>query len=331
MTPPGRLRSRQGVDRGALLKMRWQRRGVTRPAMTDLPTRAVRARIDALLGAATVGFRPVEGGYSPVARWRVSTASRDRAFVKMAHTAYTRRALRAEHAALRTLDVDFAPRLIGFEDDDLHPLLVLEDLGDARWPPPWDPALVEEVRDTLARMHAMPTALPPFSVVHAGEERGWQSVADAPDAFLALGLVSPRWLDAALPALLDADARADLAGDVLTHFDVRSDNLCRADRGVVLIDWNLACRGNPDLDLGFWLPSLEMEGGPPPEASLARHPEVAAWVSGFFAARAGLPIVPEAPRVREVQRAQLRTALPWAVRALGLPDPDGDGDRTRRG
>jgi hypothetical protein len=50
-------------------------------------------------------------------------------------------------------------------------------------------------------------------------------------------------------------------------------------------------------------------------------PEVAAWVAGFFAARAGLPVIPDAPRVRVVQRQQLETALPWAARALGLPPP----------
>jgi hypothetical protein len=44
-------------------------------------------------------------------------------------------------------------------------------------------------------------------------------------------------------------------------------------------------------------------------------------MSGFFAARAGLPPIPTAPHVREVQLAQLRTALPWAARALGLPPP----------
>jgi hypothetical protein len=77
------------------------------------------------------------------------------------------------------------------------------------------------------------------------------------------------------------------------------------------------------IDLAFWLPSLHAEGGPPPEASLPDAPEWAAMVSGFFAARAGLPLIPSAPQVREVQLFQLRTALPWAVRALGLPPLDG--------
>ena len=50
---------------------------------------------------------------------------------------------------------------------------------------------------------------------------------------------------------------------------------------------------------------------------------VVALVAGFFASRAGLPIIPEAPRLREVQRVQLEAALPWAAWALGLSAPDG--------
>ena len=107
------------------------------------------------------------------------------------------------------------------------------------------------------------------------------------------------------------------------HLDVRSDNLCFVPRGAVLVDWNCACLANGDLDIGFWLPSLQAEGGPAPEAVVGRRPELAALVSGYFAWRAGLPDIPEAPRVRLVQKQQLGPALAWAVRALGLPDPLG--------
>lgn len=76
------------------------------------------------------------------------------------------------------------------------------------------------------------------------------------------------------------------------------------------------------MDIAAWPPSLEAEGGPPPERILPGEPEAAALVSGFFAARAGLPAPTTAPRVRTVQLAQLRTALPWATRELDLPPPD---------
>ena len=118
-----------------------------------------------------------------------------------------------------------------------------------------------------------------------------------------------------------------MAGDHLCHFDLRSDNLClgnspageNAPGHALLIDWNGASLSNPSLDLGCWLPSLAREGGPLPEVLLPDAPEVAAWVSGFFAARAGLPVIPNAPRVRWIQQEQLHAALPWVVRALELP------------
>jgi hypothetical protein len=48
---------------------------------------------------------------------------------------------------------------------------------------------------------------------------------------------------------------------------------------------------------------------------------LAAVVAGFFAARAGMPDIPKAPRVRGVQLAQLAVALPWAARSCGFAAP----------
>jgi aminoglycoside phosphotransferase (APT) family kinase protein len=126
-----------------------------------------------------------------------------------------------------------------------------------------------------------------------------------------------------LPSLLAASQECVLAGDCFLHFDVRSDNVCFEGDRTVLVDWNWAVIGNPVIDVAAWLPSLEAEGGPPPEEILPDAPEAASLVAGFFAARAGLPPPATAPRVREVQLAQLRSALPWAARALALVPPDG--------
>jgi aminoglycoside phosphotransferase (APT) family kinase protein len=129
-----------------------------------------------------------------------------------------------------------------------------------------------------------------------------------------------------MPVLARASSRAPVDGTALQHLDVRSDNLCfREDGSVVLIDWNLACTAAPHVDLVTWLPSLEAEGGPAPEAVVGDgggFAGEAALVAGFFAARAGLPVIPHAPLVRQVQLAQLRSALPWAARANGLPPPE---------
>jgi hypothetical protein len=83
----------------------------------------------------------------------------------------------------------------------------------------------------------------------------------------------------------------------------------------------LRVRGQPRVRRRLLAPSLHAEGGPPPEAILPRAPEVAAVLAGYFAARAGLPPPRPGSRVRDVQRQQLSTALPWACRALGLAVP----------
>jgi aminoglycoside phosphotransferase (APT) family kinase protein len=149
-------------------------------------------------------------------------------------------------------------------------------------------------------------------------------VARDPASLLSLHLCSHRWLDEALPTLLQAADPRLLDGDALCHLDVRSDNLCFRDDGqAVLVDWNFAAVGNAEFDVAFWLPSLRAEGGPAPqEVAGGIDPGVVALVAGFFASRAGLPVIPAAPRVRHVQRVQLEVALPWAAAVLGLPALD---------
>ena len=102
---------------------------------------------------------------------------------------------------------------------------------------------------------------------------------------------------------------------------MRSDNLCLVGRRAILVDWNLACRGNGRFDVAFWLPSLQLEGGPAPWEILPGAGGLAAAVAGFFSARAGLPPPAGAPTVREFQRAQAAVALSWAARELGLAIP----------
>jgi aminoglycoside phosphotransferase (APT) family kinase protein len=131
-------------------------------------------------------------------------------------------------------------------------------------------------------------------------------------------MCSRDWPDASLPVLREAAETAPVPGDALLHLDIRSDNMCLTDRGAVLVDWNQACIGNPELDLAAWLPSLRLEGGPEPEDILPGGAGFAAVLAGFFGSRAGLPPPPTAPQIREIQRAQLEVALGWASRELDL-------------
>jgi len=275
-------------------------------------------RVERLLGGKVVDSRPAGGGYTPAVRFVVVLADGRSAFVKAAVDGMTAGWLRSEQRIYEGLDSPFLPRLLGWDDTIHAPLIVLEDLSAARWPPPWRDADVTAVRAALDELHATspPAGLPPLRSTL--ETDGWARVATSPTAFLGLELTSATWLDQALPRLVAAEVAADLDGSALLHLDVRSDNLCLRDGRALLVDWNHASVGNPVYDVGFWLPSLEAEGGPAPETALPDAPEVAAVISGYFAARAGLPPVPNAPGVRPVQLMQLRTALPWAARALGI-------------
>ncbi|MDQ3918172.1 MAG: hypothetical protein M3348_06810, partial [Acidobacteriota bacterium] len=214
---------------------------------------------------------------------------------------------------------DFMPRLVASEDDEAEPVLVIEDLSARHWPPPWDRRQIELALAQVDAMHRTTAELETYAEVHPAGEAYWRAVAADPGPFLALGLSDARWLEAALPSLIRFEESCPTEGDSLTHLDLRSDNICLTGERAVFVDWNSACLANPRLDLGFWLPSLAYESGIRPDEILPDAPEVAARVTGYFASRAGLPDIEDAPRVRALQRRQLTTALPWVARALGLP------------
>jgi aminoglycoside phosphotransferase (APT) family kinase protein len=247
--------------------------------------------------------------------------------VKIAAFDYVADWFRDERFVYDALDgIPVLPRLLGWDDDGEAPLLALEDLSDARWPPPWNRPSVDAVLTALDALHAAtPRADLPTADARQFGLDSWSDVDADPAPFLATGICSPDWLAHNLPALAVASAAARIDGDHVLHFDVRSDNLCFTEERMLFVDWNHACMGNPVLDTASWLPSLEVEGGPAPEDVLAPDTpglaEIAALLAGYFCARAGLPEIPQAPHVRQLQREQAGTALPWASRMLGLPPP----------
>jgi hypothetical protein len=282
-------------------------------------------RAENLLGAEALEWRPVGGGYTPAERWLVRSAEGRTAFVKAAVNEDTAEWLRREHVVYSNVRAGFLPELLGW-DDAPRPVLLLEDLSDAFWPPPWSRNGVALVRAALADIAA---TTPPAGVGRLEDQRsrfdGWRDIDAEPGPFLSLGLCSRGWLESSLPILIAASDAAVLDGDELLHLDVRSDNICfRGDRAV-LVDWNEATVGNAALALAFWLPSLALEGGPAPDEVGRGVPgiaELACITAAYFAARAGLPPLPLAPGVRPLQLAQLRVALPWTARELELPPLD---------
>lgn len=277
-------------------------------------------RVERLLGKRVVSWRATTGGYTPAERYVFTFVDGSSAFAKAATTPLIARWLRSEHRAYSELSGSFMARMLAWGDDIEMPLLVIEDLSAGNWPPPWRPGDVDRVLEALEALHSTE---PPAGLEPISRERfeGWPTVAQEPEAFLQLGLVSKDWLDQSLPMLLEAEAAAPFEGSELLHVDVRSDNICLLEDRVVFVDWNNTCLGNGLFDIAAWLPSLHAEDGPAPWNILPGAAEFASAVSGYFAAWAGQPPPKDAPRVRAVQLQQLRTALPWAIRELGLPPP----------
>jgi hypothetical protein len=281
-------------------------------------------QIERIAGARVVSLEHVEGrGYTHAGRHRAFLDDGRTVFVKSAVDELSAGWLRAEIGLYTSVRGSFLPELVGHGEHEGLPLLVLEDLGDAQWPPPWRDGDVDAVKRGLAEIAE---TTPPPELERVPRETlafEWREVERDPAPFLSAGLCTQAWLDAHLPALRDAAERAPFDGRALLHLDVRSDNIALRDGRAVLVDWNWACTGNALLDVVAWAPSLHMEGGPSPEEIVDGEgvAELAAVLAGFWAARVGLPPPLTGPRVRDVQREQLTVALPWAARALGLAEP----------
>jgi hypothetical protein len=280
------------------------------------------------LGATPTAWRPVPAhGSTATRRFVVDISDRGSVFVKIATIDYVADWFRDELVAYEALEgSSFLPRLVGWDDDGVAPLLAIEDLSDARWPPPWERPTADAVVSSLEELHAAT----PERALPTAEERqfgldSWPDVVADPEPFLSTGVCDRSWLERHLPVLAEASARARIDGRETLHFDVRSDNLCIRAGQALFVDWNHACVGNGLLDTAAWLPSLEAEGGPSPEDILpgdtAGLAEIAALLAGYFSARAGLPPIPGIGHVRRLQLMQSKTALPWAARLLGLPPP----------
>lgn len=280
-------------------------------------------RVTSLMSAAPRSWRPVARGYTGAGRWVVDNADGSSCFVKAATDAETSEWLRAEMAIYGNLAADWLPRVLGWEDEGGMPILLLEDLSGAHWPPPWSGGLVERVLELLELVHSSspPSDIPPLEALRE-ELSGWSRVARDPAPFLSLGLCSRAWLEAALPLLLEAQEDAVLEGDELVHADVRSDNVCFAGARSILVDWNWAARGNGAFDAAAWASSLTAERGPPPAQISPDQPELVALLCGYFASKAGLAPPSPGSLVREIQLTQLRVALPWVVGELALPPPE---------
>lgn len=255
-------------------------------------------------------------GFTSAIRAHVLRDDGSAAFIKAGVDEETSGWLRDEIAMYQALQgAPFMPELLDTWDDEHgHPVMLIEDLSGAHWPgESWSPQDIEHVLKGLAKVASWPVPAHALSMsAHPADYQGWGEVARDPTPFLNLGLTDASTLNRLLPDLLAAHEALDLDGQELVHLDVRSDNMCLVPgRGLVLVDWNWARRGVGRFDVGFWLPSLRLEGGPEPWEVLKGEPLIASSVSGYFCSKAGLPAWPGGQAVRAFQLAQARVAWRW--------------------
>jgi aminoglycoside phosphotransferase len=309
-----------------------------RAAWESAPAR-LRAAVAAALGAPVVEARTQSAGFSPGVAARLRLADGRRAFVKAVSGAANPDSPgihRSEAAVAAALPPDVpAPRLLATFDQDGWVALLFEDIEGATPAQPWDRAELDRVLAAVAELARLLTPTP-VDALPAGEAlgdgfRGWRRLAaDHAAGRDSLADLDP-WARRYLTDLAALEERwpAAAAGETLAHADLRADNmLLTADGRVVFVDWPWACVAAPWFDLVLLLPSVRMQGGPPPAELFDRHPVAAgadpaavgavlAAFTGMLVERSRRPAPPGLPTLRPFQAAQGRAALDWLRERTG--------------
>jgi aminoglycoside phosphotransferase (APT) family kinase protein len=292
----------------------------------------VRGAIEERLGSTVVSAETQPGGFSPGVAARLRLRDGRTVFAKAVgpepnpdSPEFHRR--EAHVAAALPPDTP-APRFLFSVDDGAWVALVFEDVVGHEPQLPWRKDELARVLDALTALAEALTP-PPLELLTAREAydellHGWRTLA----AEGSVG-IDP-WAAERLDELAEIEARwgEAAAGGTLVHGDVRADNILLTAERVVFVDWPHACVGAPWLDLVLLLPSVAMQGGPPPWEVFEAHPlgrdappdvvmPVVAALAGFFVQRCTLAPPPGLSTLREFQRGQGIEALAWLRRSLG--------------
>ena len=294
----------------------------------------LRAAAEERLGGAVTAARTQPGGYSPGAAARLELDTGRRAFAKAVGPELNPDSpgiYRAEARIAAALPAAaWAPEFLGVIDAGGWVLLLFEDIDGAPPAVPWRPPelarVLGAIADLASALTPAPLAAPSVADRHGASFTGWrQLAAEARTGTGAAGQsgLDP-WARAHLPELAGLEAGWARAADgaSLIHADLRSDNILLTAGRVVFVDWPWACRAAPWFDLVAMLPSIALEGGPPPGEILAAHPvtrgadpaavtAVVAALAGYFIHRSRRPGPPGLPTVRAFQAAQGEVALDW--------------------
>ncbi len=250
------------------------------------------------------------------------------------------------YAELGEIMKPWAPELLGVvKHGDWHAML-LEDLGP-KTAPPWRTRDARTVAHGLAEFHSAGEGartpdylrsvfeLEVFDVANL-----WKEPVSSSDLRKLAGLAANpddafAWLERNVQRLIEASAElpTQAASQTVLHMDVRSDNLRVVDGRLRLFDWPFVCTGPHEVDAAAFAQTVEAEGGPDTATVLDWYQDIRpldsdllagsmAAISGFFANRAWQPGIPDLPRIRPWQRAQLGVTLKLSAEMLGLDRPD---------
>jgi aminoglycoside phosphotransferase (APT) family kinase protein len=226
-----------------------------------------------------------------------------------------------------------APRLLWTYDEgeDGWIVLVYEALSGRNPHTPWQ---ADELDRVVAALIALSDALTPSPVPEAIAGRARDVSLFARPKWWLMREYPPEGIDGwsvrNFDRLVELEARARTAidGDTLIHLDLRADNTLVTDRGVMIVDWPHARVGAPWVDLLGMAPSVALQGGPPPDELLLRHPAAraadpddinagVAALAAYFTYQSFQPPPPGLPTVRAFQRAQGEITRAWLAKRTG--------------
>ncbi|MEU0568405.1 aminoglycoside phosphotransferase family protein [Nonomuraea sp. NPDC005983] len=281
---------------------------------------AARDAVEEFLGGRVVEAVTQTNGFSPAAAVRLRAANGRRAFVKAVGPEPNAESVviyRAEARIAASLPGSApAPRLLHSFEVDGWVVLIFEDVEGHHPAMPWRRDELDRVLEAVRRMSSALTPSP-IDAPTVGERfgdsfRGWRRLLGEDTTGLdpwalrnldGLAELESGWVEAA-------------AGDTLVHADLRADNVLLTDDGrVYAVDWPWASVGAPWFDVIGMLPSVAMQGGPPPQ-ELFPDPDPAATAvlaafAGFLVRQGRQAPPPGLPTVRAFQLAQGAVAVEW--------------------
>jgi len=288
------------------------------------------------LGATIVGAETALGGFTPGPASVCLLDNGNTVFIKASSTELSDRAVQMhsrEAEVLSSLPDGFpAPGFIASVSSGAWFVLVTEFIGGIMPSARADDETVDAVLRFVTELAAASSPCPSECVDRVGDHEAETANRWAWKKLLTEGV--PHTLDAwsrrHLRSLVDLeDAWIDAAhGESLLHRDLRTDNMLLTTSGGVAVDWPVASRGAPWVDLVGLLPSFSLDGGPDPHQIFHTHPvgrraEAAAVdcylaaLAGYFTRQALLPPPASRSQLRHFQADQGAACRRWLQKRLG--------------